>query len=102
MLVERGFLPEPRPETVCNISGFGAFELPVPKIHATIDIGLKIITEDGSGLKIVPTAEIVFAISAEKGEVGIPSSMLRDMLPKLLEMCDAADKLNSAQKPGDK
>jgi hypothetical protein len=78
-LIDRGFLAEPRPEEFVKISMAQDLQGPV------FTVGVKIIKDDGWGLKITPTAQIVFAI--DEVEIDLPSSMTRDLIPRLQEMC---------------
>ena len=88
ILAERGFLLEPRPEVWTKVNGVNEHEL------GSLTIGIKIITEDGGGRKIVPTPSIVIAVSKEIGEIDLFPSTVRDLIPRLLEMCDAAEKMH--------
>jgi hypothetical protein len=93
-LAERGFLTDPRPESITAIVSGAP--------HTTLDIGVKIITHTRDGLKIIPCAQIVFALTTKQGEEWIdlfPHTVRRDLVPRLLEMCDAAE---ARQKSGDK
>ena len=89
------FLPEPRPEKICAMSWFpgGGSET-----HSILTIGLTVTTHTPSGLEIVPTKEIRFAIGtkddAESSSQNVPVSMARDLAERIIEMCDAAEEGN--------
>ena len=69
-------------------------------------VGLKILTDDGNGHEIIPTAQIVFAFGAVTGanhitenverEFDLSPSMARDLAARLLEFCDSAEKIDKA------
>jgi hypothetical protein len=92
-LMDRGFLAEPRPETICAVSAFGAEGM---RVDCAFDIGIKIIAQDRQGRKIVPTPQIVFAMTKDDDErfIDMPPSMVRELIPRLQEMCDAAEKIH--------
>lgn len=87
------FLPEPYPECVLSVSGFG--EGQIQKLHGKLSIGLVLTTESPSGLKIIPTHEVGFDIDGNCFRVA--SSMLRGLLPRLVEFCDKADAFNKGK-----
>jgi hypothetical protein len=84
-LTPRGFVSEPRPEIFHRLANF--------HVVGTIIVGVKIIEADAAGLKIVPTAQIVFEL--DEGSIDLPTSMVRELIPRLQSMCDAADALNT-------
>ena len=94
VLAARGFLTQPQPEEFCKLSAVfnGA-------ISSRLIVGVKVILKDQAGLNIVPTAQIVFEIDQPPSalEIDIPASMARDLIPRLQEMCDAADSLNQSR-----
>jgi hypothetical protein len=93
-LAKRGFLTDPMPESISAVSGFGILEGKM-KTHLTLDIGIKIITHTRDGLKIIPTPCVVFAMTDDGGErfMDLFPSTVRELIPRLLEMCDAAEKI---------
>jgi hypothetical protein len=89
VLAKRGFLIDPRPEEIT------AFDAGSEVLKFTV--GLKLITHTRGGLKIIPGHYVVFAIMTDKGEefIDLPPHMVRrDLIPRLQEMCDAAEKLD--------
>jgi|SRR5580693_3969695 hypothetical protein len=90
LLAERGFLREPRPEHIVAFAGGAEV--------CDFTIGVKLITHTRDGLKIIPTHYVIFALKNKNGEefVDLPSDTVRYLIPRLHEMCDAADKLNEA------
>lgn len=93
-LIGRGFLADPRPETICAVSGFGMYGEAI--VHCTLDIGVRILTETRQGLKIVPGPYIVFALTQGDDErwMDMAPSTVRDLILRLQEMCDAAEKIH--------
>jgi hypothetical protein len=82
ILAERGYLPDPHPEEVSLLDG----------VRTGFTIGLRMIESDHAARKIVPTALVVFEI--DDYWVDLPSSIVRNLISRLQEMCDAADKIN--------
>lgn len=94
------FFPYPLTERVAHMH-FG----PKPlgwKAQDMLSIGLQRLTEDHSGLKIVPMHHIVIAIgevrkggNAEEKAFALNPSSTRDIAKRMLEMADEAEKLNA-------
>lgn len=91
ILAERGFLTEPRPEEITAFAG----DVEVLKFT----VGLKVITHTRNGLKIIPGHYVVFAMLTDKGEefIDLDSDSVRHLIPRLQEMCNAADSLNQSR-----
>jgi hypothetical protein len=91
ILAERGFLTEPRPEEITAI----ADDVEVLKFT----VGLKVITHTRNGLKIIPSHYVVFAMLTNKGEefIDLNTDTVRYLIPRLREMCDAADSHNQSR-----
>jgi hypothetical protein len=93
IFAERGFLTDPRPEEFLKLANF-AFGEKDQQVACNFTVGVKIIEDNGAGLRIGPTAQVVFAIDDK--EVDLPPCMVRDLIPRLQQFCDAADKRNNA------
>ncbi len=80
-------LPEPRPERIAAIADMATMA------HAgDLTVGLVLRTRDHCGLVMMPTHEVCIDINGT--QFTVPISMMRSLLPRLAEFCDAADALN--------
>jgi hypothetical protein len=82
---EQGFIIDPRPEEIQMMAGLEAV--------GTLTIGLKTITHDRRGGRIIPTVQVIIALNGQVCD--LPPSMVHDLIPRLEVMCAAADKLNA-------
>ena len=92
------FLSEPRPDRIAQWRLAGE---PGPNIKPALILsaGIKIITEDHQGLKLVPHKAVVLVIgevgsngeSTNEREIDIPSSMAREFAASIVGYCDAIE-----------
>lgn len=93
------FLPNPLPARVCELS-FRSNGLELKHPPLMFSVGLHVKTEDIHGLKIVPQTRVAVAIGEvygdkEKTFLDLDISMARDVARRMIEMCDAADRMNA-------
>ena len=86
------FLSEPMPECICQISLGPKGENEKPFL--VLSIGIKVITEDRQGLKLVPHKAVVFAIgeladgkSVNEVEIDMGPMMARGLAESILRFC---------------
>lgn len=89
--------PFPLPERVVAVSSF----LEANGQKETFSIGVGVRTKDHAGLRMVPFNEIVFEIGTGSKIVAGAFSMMpvtaRAVAARIVELCDAADQLNSKE-----
>ena len=91
------FLSEPRPERICQVS-FGP-KAENEKPNLVLSVGIKVITEDRMGLKVVPHKAVVFAIgeladgkSVNEVEIDMGPMMARGLAESILRFCAFIEK----------
>jgi hypothetical protein len=82
------FLPHPYPERITNLG----------EPDEILSVGLRVVTHDRRGLKIIPVTEVSFVIGdaedEERNIFNVPTSMARGLATRIVEMCDVAEGKN--------